>query len=180
MVTQKITTAAADDRDAFIELHKLDKNHGSPFLLDAHEVDKVIELTAEVPGVLDNDIEVNLEGELLTIGVEKRAPDEGKRTHFSERSYGRFQRSIQLPFAPDGNSVTAIVEKGVLVVRIPRVESERTRRIAIGALHSKTDRERSAIGSTWGEKSGAEKPLTLTDLASTAPPRPDRPPNPKT
>src|SRR4028118_2425028 len=116
MVTQKITTAMADDHEAFLELHNLEQIAGSTFVLDAHEVDNVMETTAEVPGVQDSDIEVNLEVDILTISVEKRPPNEGKRTHFSERSYGHMQRAIQLPFAPDADSVTADLENGVLVV----------------------------------------------------------------
>ena len=169
MVTQKITTATTDKREAFLELHKLDQMGTSAFVLDAHEIDNVIELTAEVPGVEDSDIEVNLEGDMLTISVEKRARSEGRVTHFSERSYGHFQRSIQLPFAPDADSVTADVENGVLVVRFPRVESERTRRIAVRAARPETDQQSRAIGATWDDESAAENELTLTDVAEAEP-----------
>lgn len=173
MVSHGITPVA-DDHDAFLELpHKLDQMGKAAFLLDAYEADNVIELTAEVPGVRETDIEVSLEGDNLTISVEKRDQREGKQMHFSERSYGRFQRSIKLPFAPDADSVNADVENGVLVIRFPRVESERTHRIAIGGARAERDQDRSAIGSTWDKKSTAEKPLTLTDVASTTPPAPD-------
>lgn len=169
MVTQKITTATTDNHEAFLELHNLGQMGTSAFVLDAHEIDNVIELTAEVPGVQDSDIEVNLEGDMLTISVEKRAQSEGKRAHFSERSYGHFQRSIQVPFAPDADSVTADVENGVLVIRFPRVESERTRRIAVRGARPETGPENRAIGATWDEKSAAENELTLTDVAGAAP-----------
>lgn len=167
-------TPVADHGDAFIELpHKLDQMGRAAFLLDAYEGDKIIELTAEVPGATESDIEVTLEGDILTINVEKRAQGEGKRIHFSERSYGRFHRSIQLPFAPDADSVKASVENGVLVIRFPRVESERTHRITIGGARAETVQERSVIGSKWDEKSAAEKPLTLTSVAGTTPPARD-------
>jgi HSP20 family protein len=174
MVTQKITAAAADEQDAFLELpRKLDEKGRSAFALEAHETDNVVELTAELPGVQESDIEASLEGNILTISVEKRGQSEGKRTHFSERSYGRFERSIQLPFAPDADSVTAEVENGVLLVRFPRVETERTRRIAIRGAHSGTDHERRAIGATWEREPAPEMPLTLTEVAGPARPRSD-------
>lgn len=180
---EKVTTRAADDQDAFFDFsHKLDQTGRAAPLLDAYEDDGLIVLSAEVPGVTESEIELNLEGDVLTISVEKRGPGEGKRIHFSERSYGQFKRCIQLPFAPDPDSVNADVENGVLVIRFPRVESERTRRIAIGSgTRSETDQGRSAIGSKWDRKSSAEEPLTLTNVAAVPPadlggvPRPTSP-----
>jgi len=172
MVSQKITAPESDDQNLFLELHRLDRPGGSAFVLDAHEAGDVVELTAEVPGVRDQDIEVNLDGNLLTIRVEKNAPDESKRTHFSERSYGRLERSIQLPFAPDGKNVTAEVENGVLTLRFPRVEAERSHRIAVGGAQPETPPERRAIGSSWEKKLTSEEPLTLTNVASTGAARP--------
>lgn len=172
MVSQKIAAPETGDQSVFLELHKLDQSGGAAFVLDAHEAGNVVELTAEVPGVRDQDIEVNLDGNLLTIRVEKRAPDEGKRTHFSERSYGRLERSIQLPFAPDGKSVTANVDNGVLTLRFPRVEAERTHRIAVGGAQPETPPERRAIGSSWEKKLTSEEPLTLTNVAGTGAARP--------
>jgi HSP20 family molecular chaperone IbpA len=168
MVTQKIT-ATADDGDTFLEINKLDQTGRSGFVLDAYEVDKNIELTAEVPGVRGEDLELNLEGNLLTISVNKRAPDDGKHTHFSERSYGQFQRAIRLPFAPEANSVTAYHGNGVLTVRFPRVETTSVRKIPITRLRpqpdqERRDQERPAVGSSW-----ADEPLTLTKSANPAP-----------
>lgn len=180
MVTQKIT-ATADDGDAFLEINKLDQTGRSGFVLDAHEVDKNIELTAEVPGVRGEDLEVNLEGNLLTISVNKRAPDDGKHTHFSERSYGQFQRAIRLPFPPEPNSVAAYHGNGVLTVRFPRVETTSVRKIAITRLRPKPDQEREdqerpAVGSSWAGKLVADEPLTLTKSANPAPADSNLPP----
>jgi HSP20 family molecular chaperone IbpA len=167
------TTTVAGDHDSFLELpHKLDQTGRTAFLLDAYEADNVIELTAEVPGVQESDIDVSLEGDILTISVEKHGQPEGKRMHFSERAYGRFQRSIQLPFVPDAESVKADVQNGLLVIRFPRVQSERTRRIAIGGTRAE-GQERSAIGSKWSEQPKGEKPLTLTDEVRKGSPAPD-------
>lgn len=180
MVTQRITGPETGDRDAFIELHELGRSGGSTFALDAHETGNVIELTAEVPGARDQDVAISLAGNVLTISVDKSAPDEGKRKHFSERSYGRLERSIQLPFAPDGKSVTADLENGLLTVRFPRVEAQQPQRIAIGATRGAASRERRAIGSSWEQKLTSEEPLTLTNVAGTGAARPAASSAPKT
>jgi len=165
MITQNITRTA-DDADGFLEINKLDQTRSSGLVLEAHEVDRKIELTAEVAGVRSEDIDVSLEGNLLTISVNKRAPVDGKQTHFSERSYGQFQRAIRLPFAPEANSVTADHGNGVLTVRFPRVETTPIRKIAVTRLRPKTHEElrdpgRQAVGSSWPGKLAAEEPLTL-------------------
>ena len=172
MVTHRITAPETGDQDAFVELHKLGQSGGSAFKLDAYETGNVIELMADVPGARDQDVAISLAGNVLTISVDRRAPDEAKRKHFSERWYGPHERSIQLTFAPDGKSVTAELENGVLTVRLPRAEGERTQRIAIGAGRSATSYERRAIGSSWEQKLTSEEPLTLTNVAGTGVARP--------
>ncbi|MFX9061797.1 Hsp20/alpha crystallin family protein, partial [Acinetobacter baumannii] len=73
-------------------------------------------------GVKEDDIELSLEGDLLTLSGEKREErkTEEKGVHIQERSYGRFQRSLRLPFVPETNSVSASFENGVLRVTLPR------------------------------------------------------------
>ena len=174
MVSQDITRAT-ENQDAFLELpHKLDESGRAAPLLDAYETDNIIELTAESPGVLESDIEVDLEGDVLTISVEKRGgKSDAKQVHFSERCYGRFERSIKLPFAPDPDSVEASVENGVLVLRFPRVQSQRTHRIRIGGTQAKTKDERGAIGSKWDNKAPEEEPLSLTQVVRPSASAPD-------
>jgi HSP20 family protein len=90
--------------------------------LDVHETGQGLELSAELPGMAEDDIELRLEGDLLTLSGEKRdhrEKTEGGR-HMSERSFGRFQRSFRLPFAPDAGQVQARFDKGVLHVTLPR------------------------------------------------------------
>ena len=180
MVAQIVKTATGGENDAFIEVHKLDRAGRLAFLLDGHEVDSVIELTAEVPGVAGSDIEVNLDGNIMTIIVEKRPHSDGKQKHFSERLYGHFQRSIQLPFAPDEGRVTGDLENGVLTLRVPRKETGRRRRIAIGEREPEPEtlRERGAIGAVWADKAPSYGTLTLTEVVGTSPARVIPPPPP--
>jgi HSP20 family protein len=163
-----------DDQNAFLELpHKLNGTGGSELRLDAYEVNGMIEMTAEVPGVPESDIEVSIDGDVLTIGVEKMNRSSGKRVHFSERAFGRFERSIQLPFAPDPDSVDAAAENGLLTIRFPRVDAQRTRRrIALRGTPAEADGqgelgpERSAIGSEWDDMVSTERPVTV-DVTAT-------------
>ncbi|MEW5868120.1 MAG: Hsp20/alpha crystallin family protein [Chloroflexota bacterium] len=95
-----------------------------------------LSLTAEVPGVRSDDIEINVVGETLTLTGE-RVPDElkeGARYHRQERGYGRFTRSIQLPFPVDVNKVEATFRNGILNVNLPRAEQDKPKKIAVKSL----------------------------------------------
>lgn len=164
-----------EQSDAFLELpHELTQmsegDESGRFLatprLDVYESDGVVEMTAELPGVPDEDIDVCLEGDILTISGEKRGQGEGKKLHFSERSYGSFRRSIQLPFAPDPQQMQAGMQNGVLIIRFPRVEPERSRRIPltgqsnVGNSDSRVA-DRRAIGGGWTDDRAPGEPDEL-------------------
>jgi len=101
--------------------------------IDVHEAGENLEITAELPGVKQDDVDVQLDGDMLTISGEKRQEHEDKRAHVVERSYGSFSRSVQLPFQPSPDQVNADFENGVLKISLPRQGSqERSRRIQIG------------------------------------------------
>lgn len=90
--------------------------------LDVRETAEGLELTAELPGVAEQDIELSLEGEVLTLRGEKHDErrSEERGVHVQERSFGSFRRSLRLPFAPEPGSVQASFERGVLHVTLPR------------------------------------------------------------
>jgi len=96
-----------------------------------------LKVTAEVPGVDPQDIDVNVVGETLTLtGV--RRPDElkeGARYHRQERGYGNFTRSIQLPFPVDVSKVEATFKNGILNVALPRAEEDKPRKIMVKNLN---------------------------------------------
>ena len=89
---------------------------------DVSESDDEIEVSVELPGMDEKDIEVSLTNDVLTIRGEKKAEKEEKRKgyYLSERSYGSFFRSIPLPPVVDTNKVTAEFNKGVLTVSLPK------------------------------------------------------------
>lgn len=96
--------------------------------IDMRETDKGIEITAELPGMEEKDIDISLADNVLTIRGEKKAEREekGKGWYFSERSHGSFARSIPLPVEVDEGKVNAQFKNGVLKVELPTApETER-------------------------------------------------------
>lgn len=133
--------------------------------VDICPTDEGWEITAELPGVDEKDIDLRLDGDMLTISGEKRDQRKDDNNRFVERSYGSFTRSFQLPFAPDPDKVTANSEKGVLTIKVPRgAEQERSRKIAIGGrqgtsaertieAEAKSQAEQPAVGKDWSNPS---------------------------
>jgi HSP20 family protein len=81
------------------------------------------------------DVEVLVDDNVLTIRGEKRSETEDQGRRFSERYYGRFERSIALPFEVEDEKVEASFENGVLTVTLPKSAKakEKAKRIAIGS-----------------------------------------------
>lgn len=102
--------------------------------MNVSETENEIRITAELPGVNENDIDVSLNDDVLTIRGEKKFEQKNDKEnfHFMERSYGTFQRSLRLPFHVDPEQVRADFENGVLTVTLPKsAQQERTRRIQV-------------------------------------------------
>ena len=102
--------------------------------MDVSETENEIRVCAELPGVGEDDIDVSLNDDVLTIRGEKKfeRKDDKENYHFMERSYGTFQRSLRLPFPVDPEQVKASFENGVLTVSLPKsAQQERTRRIQV-------------------------------------------------
>jgi HSP20 family protein len=113
--------------------------------MNVSETESDIRNSAELPGVEEDDIDVSLNDDVLTIRGEKRfeRKNEKENFHFVERSFGTFQRSICLPFQVKPDQVQASFKNGVLTVTLPKSEQqERTRRIQVG---------RGSGGSTGGQ-----------------------------
>lgn len=100
---------------------------------EVSETDTAVEVAAELPGMDEKDVRVTLDNGLLTIEGEKKAEREDKKrgVFFSERSYGRFQRSVALPAGVDESKVKATFKKGVLQVTIPKTAAAREARRTI-------------------------------------------------
>ena len=106
--------------------------------IDVAETDDAVQITAELPGVAEDQIDVTLEDDVLTIKGEKKSEsteeEDGKTYRLVERSYGAFQRRLTLPFRADPEKVVAQFENGVLSVIVPKpADTEaKSHRIAVG------------------------------------------------
>ncbi|HEX6374237.1 MAG TPA: Hsp20/alpha crystallin family protein [Allosphingosinicella sp.] len=93
-----------------------------------------IRITAEVPGMKEQDVELLVEDGVLALRGEKKSETEGKDRGYSERHYGRFEWRIALPSGIDEENAKAAFRDGVLTVTLPKsAEAERGRRIPINA-----------------------------------------------
>lgn len=101
--------------------------------LDVAENEGEYVVTAEIPGLAKEDIDISLSEGLLTIKGEKRQEkkEETDTYHVMERSYGSFSRSLRVPNGVDLAGVKAETADGVLKIVLPKTEEEKTRKIEI-------------------------------------------------
>ena len=90
--------------------------------VDIAEKDKEYEITAELPGMNENNIDVKFADGVLTIKGEKKEEKEEKKKDYylSERRYGSFQRSFPVPESVDANKIEAKFVNGVLTIKLPK------------------------------------------------------------
>ncbi|ODA96538.1 molecular chaperone Hsp20 [Mesorhizobium sp. SEMIA 3007] len=139
-----------DDMDPFLSLHRnvnrlfdeVFRGFDTPSALgrmatwpsvEFSETDQEIRVTAEIPGLDENDVEVMLDDGVLTLRGEKKAETEDKDRQFSERYYGRFERRFSLGREVEDDKVAATFKNGVLTVTLPKSKKAQanTKRIAI-------------------------------------------------
>lgn len=103
--------------------------------LDLHETEKEFIIRAEVPGVPRENLDVHLEGEVLTLTGhrEKVAREVNEMVLWEERETGKFLRTIRLPKAVEAGKVEAIYNEGVLTVHLPKVATTAKNKIVIKA-----------------------------------------------
>jgi HSP20 family protein len=104
--------------------------------VDLKEADGTLTLTAELPGMAPENVEIALEGRVLTLKGEKKEESEKAEgeTRVSERRWGAFERRVALPAGVDAAQAKATFDKGVLTVTLPKRKDDpdTPRRIAIG------------------------------------------------
>ena len=100
--------------------------------IDIDETDKEVRVTAELPGLDEKDVSLEIANGVLSISGEKKSESEDKACRFSERYYGRFERRIPLEDV-DEDKVSATFKNGVLTITVPRSAEAKSnvRRIAI-------------------------------------------------
>ena len=104
--------------------------------VNVEETRDALLLTAEVPGMTSDDIEIELENNILTIRGEKTFErtegEDDKRFHVWERRHGSFQRSFTLPRTVRGDDIKAEYKDGILTIRMPKSPEAKSRKIQIG------------------------------------------------
>ncbi|MDB5367200.1 MAG: heat-shock protein [Rhodospirillales bacterium] len=132
--------------------------------IDIKENNSEICILAELPGVEEKDLDVTLNGDLLTIRGEKRAEineREGEHWHMMERSYGSFARTIRLPFVARPDEIQASFKDGVLRLTVPKsgAQGEHAHRIQIGGGESAPGRKEGAQKESKTPEPGRPEPL---------------------
>jgi HSP20 family protein len=102
--------------------------------LDLVESEENLVLRADLPGMSEDDVNIEIKDGVLTISGERKAEHEGRGedTHRVERSFGSFSRSLSLPEGVDANKVDATFANGVLEVHVPKPEETKPTRVEIG------------------------------------------------
>ncbi len=120
--------------------------------MDLVEGDDHFLLKADLPGLSEDDVTIEVQDNVLTISGERKHEDERKERGFYriERSFGRFSRSLTLPEGVNADAISASFDKGVLEVRVPKPEERKPRRITIAG----------------GSGDGNGKPATLEGTAT--------------
>jgi HSP20 family protein len=101
--------------------------------MDLVETDDHFVLRADLPGVSEDDVKIELEDNVLTVSGERKAAHEETNEGYYrvERAYGSFTRTLTLPEGVDADGISADFDKGVLEVRIPKPEQRKPRKVAI-------------------------------------------------
>jgi HSP20 family protein len=119
---------------------------------DLLEKDDHFVLRADLPGLGEGDVSIEVQDNTLTVSGERKAEheDQSRGWYRIERSFGRFSRSLTLPEGVDADAIAAKFDRGVLEVRIPKPEERKPRRVEIKARAA--DGQPAAVEGTASEK----------------------------
>ena len=118
--------------------------------IDVHESADEIVVSAALPGMKADDVEITMTGQSLTLRGEFKADEKVERDQYlyRERRFGSFSRSLQLPVRVQGDKADATFKDGILTLRIPKAEEVKPRQIRINAGDADTAE---AVETTVGE-----------------------------
>jgi HSP20 family molecular chaperone IbpA len=108
-----------------------DEMTGDGYPVDINEEDDRLLVDAELPGFKNDEIEVSIDDDVLSIKAARSAEPSKGRPHLQERHFTQVQRTFRLPSAVDADSVEAKLDGGVLHVEMKKAESARTRKIEV-------------------------------------------------
>jgi HSP20 family protein len=137
-LSEMVTLRSAMDRlfdDSFVSPLTLRAFNGEAAApaIDVHETADDIVVTAALPGLKADDVDITLTGQSLSIRGEFKASDEVERGQYlyRERRFGSFQRQLQLPVRVQSEAATANFQDGLLTLRIPKAEEVKPRQIQV-------------------------------------------------
>ena len=133
---EAVTLREAMDRlfeDSFVPAGRRESAAEPTFRLplDAYVTQDEIVVTANMPGVKPEDVEITLEGDTLTIKGERPGPIENVDYVMRERPYGKFQRTLNINIPVDADKAEAKYENGLLTLSIPKAEAVKPKTIAV-------------------------------------------------
>ena len=103
--------------------------------LDMFEENNELVIKAEMPGIRKKDLDISLDGDVLTLAAEKKEEkEEGEKgtTHYTrERRFGQYVRYMTLPTRVDAEKITATLKKGLLEIKLPKAEEPESKKIEI-------------------------------------------------
>lgn len=104
--------------------------------VDVYATADELVVKAELPGVSDKDMALSITGDMLSLRGERRWESQDKQPEFlhNERWYGKFERTLSLPFPVQSDKVKASFRDGVLTVTLPKAEQIRSKEIKISAM----------------------------------------------
>jgi HSP20 family protein len=137
---EMVTLRQAMDRlfeDSFVSPLTLRSYNGEATApaLDVHQTPDEIVLTAALPGIKPEDVDITITGQTLSIRGELKADEKVERDQYlyRERRFGSFHRQLQLPVRVQGDAAVATFEDGVLTLTIPKAEEVKPRQIQVKA-----------------------------------------------
>jgi HSP20 family protein len=118
--------------DTLPELYGVTETNGHP-RANISETETSYELSFELPGIDEKDIQVSMQDQVLTVTAERKdqRETEGKRWHRVEHRYGQFSRTISLPHDAANKGIEAVYRKGVLTVMVPKAPESRPAKIEV-------------------------------------------------
>ena len=130
--------------------------------MDLVETDDHFVLRADLPGLGEEDVNIEVEDRVLTVSGERKAEHEASKEgyHRVERAFGSFSRSLTLPEGVDADAVTARFDRGVLEVRIPKPEQRKPRKISIGVATRRRRSNRSRRSDQLGAAANLAAPCS--------------------
>ena len=131
--------------------------------MDLVETDNVFVLKADLPGVSESDVSIELKDNVLTVSGERKSEHEDRKAGYYrvERSYGSFRRSLTLPEGVDPAAVVATFDNGVLEVTVPKPQQQAPRKVQITVAGTPAGEPQAVEGS----ESPAETPAAQAPAA---------------